>query len=1015
MIPIKLTVSNFLSYGEKPQTLDFSTFKIACLIGANGMGKSALLDAMTWALWGEARKASKAKNVSATRYIMRNDSTYAFVEFDFEVEGVLYRVKREATRNSKGTADKAILHIIDADGNPISQLSELHKKHTDAKIIEHLGLDFETFLNSAYLAQGKADEFTKRDATSRIEVIRKVLNLDRYLPFEEEAKNRLTKIKAENQSLTGQLSRLELDIAQEGTRKEELAAALDLLSVEENQLNHIKQAYHNAVEALQVMKRQQDVVVQLQKQQQKRQNEQEEQQQMLQKNQQKIAEIEALLADETHIRAQNELYLANRQIYEAQLEKRSQHQEVQQQISECNLKIEAARHQQQSILENLKFKLQQADKKVQDLIQKIEQKPETIQKLNECQAAESYIAEAESTQKKVQFHHQEIKSLESAIQQKLIHLQSQIQEKRLQFQQRKSLWDTIEAKEQLLKKQQHVLEQIQSTEAQMLLLDKERMDLREDYAKHKSERAQKRQIKAQIEHKQALMLAAPEGDCPTCGNRLDEPHRQKTLAEYAAELKDLEETDVQLGNLLNTIQQKGEQLKNQLEKAQKELQNLRSIADTHTRTSAELDSLKKQVLSFDTLDAEIADLRRLKEDNFSEDSAKIDAHNKAIQDLGFDVERYQSARSIHGNKSLFEKSLAEIQIAEEALPLSKEQLKQHQNALHLTEQTLQAEAFALPERAALAQLQTKLTEIGFESSLFETTKAKDADLKPFHTKFITLSDATAHLDGYRKVLKNTQVQLRKIETEIAQLGIEITQKIIPEDRFSEANHAVVAFTQKVQQQEQVVQRCVEKKAGIETQLAEIDKKKLDLEKLQDENQALTRTIRIHEGLREAFGKNGIPIIEIHREAPQIEQYANEILETLRSSSSIRIDTQKEKSDGTKANTLDIEITDAQGNTRPYEMFSGGEAFRINFALRIALAYALAARKGIRIRTLIIDEGFGTLDQEGIQAMRDAIFAIQERFDKILVITHLEELKDAFPTRIEVYKDAKGSKFYVTET
>ena len=95
------------------------------------------------------------------------------------------------------------------------------------------------------------------------------------------------------------------------------------------------------------------------------------------------------------------------------------------------------------------------------------------------------------------------------------------------------------------------------------------------------------------------------------------------------------------------------------------------------------------------------------------------------------------------------------------------------------------------------------------------------------------------------------------------------------------------------------------------------------------------------------------------------------------------------------------------------MYSGGEAFRVNFALRIALSQLLAERAGTQIRTLVIDEGFGTQDAEGLHALVSAIRTIQDDFDKILVVTHLEELKNAFPVRIEVRKDpVSGSTFDV---
>ena len=110
-------------------------------------------------------------------------------------------------------------------------------------------------------------------------------------------------------------------------------------------------------------------------------------------------------------------------------------------------------------------------------------------------------------------------------------------------------------------------------------------------------------------------------------------------------------------------------------------------------------------------------------------------------------------------------------------------------------------------------------------------------------------------------------------------------------------------------------------------------------------------------------------------------------------------------------TLDIVISDELG-ARNYEMFSGGEAFRIDFALRIALSKLLARRAGAPLPTLIIDEGFGTQDSTGIEKLKEAIGSIQDDFEKIIVITHIEELKDAFPVRINVIKTPEGSTLEV---
>jgi exonuclease SbcC len=100
------------------------------------------------------------------------------------------------------------------------------------------------------------------------------------------------------------------------------------------------------------------------------------------------------------------------------------------------------------------------------------------------------------------------------------------------------------------------------------------------------------------------------------------------------------------------------------------------------------------------------------------------------------------------------------------------------------------------------------------------------------------------------------------------------------------------------------------------------------------------------------------------------------------------------------------------SNRDYELFSGGEAFRVNFAIRLALSRMLTKRAGARLQMLVIDEGFSSQDSEGLQHMVEVINQIQYDFATILVITHLEELKDAFPARIEVEKTASGSHLRV---
>jgi exonuclease SbcC len=85
---------------------------------------------------------------------------------------------------------------------------------------------------------------------------------------------------------------------------------------------------------------------------------------------------------------------------------------------------------------------------------------------------------------------------------------------------------------------------------------------------------------------------------------------------------------------------------------------------------------------------------------------------------------------------------------------------------------------------------------------------------------------------------------------------------------------------------------------------------------------------------------------------------------------------------------------------------------VNLALRIALSKVLAQRIGAPLPTLFIDEGFGTQDTVGRERILDVINSIGEDFEKVLVITHFDDLKDGFEVRINVLKDESGSTIWI---
>jgi ABC-type dipeptide/oligopeptide/nickel transport system ATPase subunit len=172
--------------------------------------------------------------------------------------------------------------------------------------------------------------------------------------------------------------------------------------------------------------------------------------------------------------------------------------------------------------------------------------------------------------------------------------------------------------------------------------------------------------------------------------------------------------------------------------------------------------------------------------------------------------------------------------------------------------------------------------------------------------------------------------------------------------------------------------------------------------------AAKRTASLYEKLVKAFGRDGIPARIIGNAIPELRIEANRLLNLLTDGQlSLSIDPVRETKSKSLKETLEVTVFDANGGKRAYEMYSGGERLRIDFALRVALSRLLATRAGARLETLVVDEGFGSQDAEGRMRLLEAVMRIRSEFRTVLVITHIDELKEHFPVRIEVRKDPQA--------
>lgn len=168
MIPRQLHIKNFLSYGPEIQIIDFGNYHLICLSGKNGHGKSALLDAITWAIWGQARKTSMHSKPDAG--LLHLGQKHMMVILEFEVNGQQYRIRREFLNSASKPFAMLDFGIKNTDGKLVP-LTDKTIKDTQEKIEKMIGITYESFINSTFLRQGQSNEFSKKSPKERKEIL----------------------------------------------------------------------------------------------------------------------------------------------------------------------------------------------------------------------------------------------------------------------------------------------------------------------------------------------------------------------------------------------------------------------------------------------------------------------------------------------------------------------------------------------------------------------------------------------------------------------------------------------------------------------------------------------------------------------------------------------------------------------------------------------------------------------------------------------------------------------------
>ena len=192
-------------------------------------------------------------------------------------------------------------------------------------------------------------------------------------------------------------------------------------------------------------------------------------------------------------------------------------------------------------------------------------------------------------------------------------------------------------------------------------------------------------------------------------------------------------------------------------------------------------------------------------------------------------------------------------------------------------------------------------------------------------------------------------------------------------------------------------------SGLKNKIA-ISADKLDgLERKYGKVTDLYDVVRGHNGLKLSFERY-IQIEYLER----IIQSANERLKEMSNGQFVLIRSDRQEIRGRQSG-LGLDVYDAYtGQTRDVKTLSGGEKFNASLCLALGMADVIQSFQGsVSIETMFIDEGFGSLDEESLNKAIDTLIDLQKSGRMIGVISHVEELKAAFPAILEVKKSKEG--------
>ncbi len=1045
-----------MSYADA--RIDLSPVKVACLTGLNGAGKSALLDAITWALWDSARAPSDE--------LVRLGQSEMWVDLCFSLDGKSYRIRRSRSKSygrsgrEQGGRGSLDLQIWDSDlpycfeaesngeakakgsdgkasdgkasdrkesnGNESKKskpansglsawrsLNANSMRETQKRLKELLHMDYQTFISSVYIRQGKADEFTTRSANERKQVLSDILGLDYFDRLQEMAREEARENKGRVQVLEANLlSRSDLDEAYLEAEKEiaEAEKEQSALSCKLQECVLQNDILKTRISELKYLSLKTDSM-------QTRMDEINSDLENISKRRYDLAErkkkLLMLTASLEQVLSMCRQFEECKSIAESLDAKSSKASDLNQKRLELRSRIAMRQGRLEVELEHLRVSFEAKQTRLSLLSKNLKDKEKIEESFNNYRKlldAELEMSAKRETHTALSVRADELSVM---ISEARVRLDSEIQQKQQlldELQELLAARHKILAEQELLKK---ALDEIEQHEAEFELVEERGVRIKSQI---ESFEEQIKQLKKQIavnEEKVHELCESPDlSNCPLC--RAPIVDSKAVLDRYEKDNKNTEAEILDIESQVGDLAKQRDLLRKQYVELRKKLSERKSIDMRIGEFNERQSALARAESTAKELSRELeACKQKLEENSFAPiEKESLIRVRAELAKLDFDPvvfssfqAQMRSQRHIEMRYQQMQRELKEYAELEAELPILKEKIESCQAVLA-------SGSFGGKEQDEIKALEISLAELAYDKSEHQEIKQKLRELLPFAEKRKEIERAELELPELLKELSEVEASETRKETELFKLREDLS-KIKPELAQLTALESEHSQSEKIADELEQLRANSEKNLLLlGARLSQLEENRTEFGERRKLLQESTKAMLEYSLLAEAFGKKGIQAIIIENAIPEIEAEANRLLSRLTDNRMhLALVTQQRTKQGNPIETLDILIADELG-TRAYELYSGGEAFKVNFALRVAMSRLLARRAGTRLETLIIDEGFGSQDELSRQKVIQAIASIKQDFAKIIVVSHIAEVKEMFPVQISISKEEGVSKVAV---